>query len=128
MAFHNMGLIRLNTFAELYSMEQSASRKTVLSALLTNFEGAGEKRGREEDEEDFKTPRDKVPKKASPGLPVAKGTGKGGKRMETKRKLVDAEEEETIELDDEGSEGEKAGTTTAPEKPRANTTVESALE
>eukprot|EP00961_Rhodomonas_salina_P190715 2573336-Rhodomonas_salina.1 len=48
-----MGLKRLNEFAELYAIETSESRKMVLSALLTNFEGMqGRKRGREEEDDE----------------------------------------------------------------------------
>lgn len=72
-------------------------------------------------------PRDKAPKKALPELPT-KGIGKGSKKVDVKRKLVEEEEEEMIELDDDGSYGEKAGKTKVLEKPQANETVESALE
>eukprot|EP00961_Rhodomonas_salina_P071891 965533-Rhodomonas_salina.1 len=52
--YQDMGLKRLNEFAKLYAIETSESRKMVLSALLTNFEGMqGRKRGREEEDDEL---------------------------------------------------------------------------
>eukprot|EP00961_Rhodomonas_salina_P283615 3833319-Rhodomonas_salina.1 len=71
-----MGLKRLNEFAELYAIETSESRKMVLSALLTNFEGMqGRKRGREEEDDELEKTRSGPESFKSPRTVRKTGTG-----------------------------------------------------